>query len=145
MENLLDDIEKVVDDFCLEEKKEEKDVWYKNFEQKLKKQYDTALGIRQQRDEYEMLRQHQRAIEREREFDYYQDAHREILSCECGRKIEVLYRIDHQRMSITRSLESLESGNFEYMLPQQRYSRFYCGFCGREWRIVGEIISMKNY
>jgi len=149
MENLLDDIEKVVDDFCSGEKKEEENGWFaKDFEQKmLNERLDMVFQ-----------RQHEEVMERKLREDYYRyeyerkynnsppehsraELRTETIKCRCGKTIEVTCEID--RISVYPIEEKFE--RYQSAIEQIKYDCFYCGFCGEYWKMPGKIIAIKNY
>ena len=133
--NLLDDIEKVVDDFCLSEEEIE-NVTLKDFEQEM-------LNHRLQ----EVDRQHRERLERE----YYNGFHREDQyermcytdKCiRCGRTMEVKYKRAYDMPSLNFNDYNKYS---EVSIRTPKYSTFSCSFCGERYNIIGKIISIKIY
>lgn len=164
MDNMLDDIEKVVDDFSLEEKKEEVKFNFKDFENRMlnerlkmvvEKQHQEAME-RKLQEEYHKERALKHRLEeeyrREKALDYrlrdlelkheqirQKLTRKEVIECNCGKKMEVNYTEDYVYGVPL-------SENYEYSYERaQPYTRFFCAFCGLNWRLVGTIISIKNY
>jgi len=156
MENLLDDIEKVVDDFCSGEKKEEENGWFaKDFEQTmlnkrldivLQKHQEEALERRQQKLEQELqyrsiLERRMEEIQQKSFIGHNSEIRTDSIKCRCGRTIEVTCEID--RISVYPIEGKFE--RYQSAIEQIKYDCFYCGFCGEYWKMPGKIIAIKNY
>lgn len=154
MDNMLDDIEKVVDDFSLDEK-EEKPKWrFEDFAQKMLNER-LELVIKEQHRESELRREREEFDRRVDKMEYEKAMHSRIptqrshidlrnqtLGCEsCGHKMEIVYKINIDAEYNYYDDKFVEQA----AMRNERHSNFYCGFCGRNYRIVGEVISVKNY